>query len=71
MESKLLEDEQSEEVLEEEKPKRSSRSFFNYQVREYEKNLIHKLPNELRNYVINYNYRASSDERFHIDTNDY
>ena len=48
-----------------------NRTYFNYQVREYEKNLIHKLPNELRTYVIDYNQKNSDNFGLLIDTNDY
>ena len=48
-----------------------NRTYFNYQVREYEKNLIHKLPNELRSYVVNYNQKNSDNFGLLIDNNDY
>jgi hypothetical protein len=43
--------------------------MFRAQMREFEENLIHKLPNEFRHTFKGYNFRADND--FFIDKNNY
>jgi hypothetical protein len=71
----------TEEILEtevlKEKPKLKKRknkvalsSFRNYQIKQCEIELEHKLPNEFKGSIRNYNHR-NDDRLFHIDDNVY
>jgi hypothetical protein len=52
------------------KPKRNYKTFYNYQVKQFEKELERKLPNEFKGSISNYNHRSVGGI-CHIDDNVY